>query len=147
MTTQQTSAFHSALKVYVIRLKPRHDLKQSLQKFAREHEIKASVILTCVGSLTNYNLRFANPKNSNALSGHFEIVSLTGTLSDTSCHIHLSLSDKNGVTLGGHLMDGNTIYSTAEISIGILPDLVFDRILDTTYGFHELEISASQKEL
>ena len=31
-----------------------------------------------------------------------EIVSLVGTLSDNDCHLHISLSNKNGNVIGGH---------------------------------------------
>ena len=144
MTTPPENSFHSTLKVYVIRLKPKDDLKKSLQDFAVEHKIKAAIILTCVGSVEGCNLRFANAKTAHTLSAYFEIVSLVGTLSDTACHLHLSVSKTTGEAIGGHLMEGNIIYTTAEVAIGVLPDLVFERIADDTYGFHELKISTQE---
>jgi predicted DNA-binding protein with PD1-like motif len=113
-------------------------LKLSLQKFAREHNIRAAIILTCVGSLEHYNLRFANEKIPSSHAGFYEIVSLTGTLSMTACHLHISLSDNKGMTTGGHLMEENKVYTTAEIAIGELQDLIFDRAPDPAYGFNEL---------
>jgi predicted DNA-binding protein with PD1-like motif len=142
--TASPKRFSSPLKVYVMRLQPHQDLKLSLQKFAGENNIKAAIILTCVGSLEFYNLRFANEKTPTSGDGHYEIVSLTGTLSMDACHLHLSLSDNKGVTTGGHLMEGNKIYTTAEIAIGELPDLIFGRAPDPTYGFHELTIDYSE---
>jgi predicted DNA-binding protein with PD1-like motif len=127
-----------------MRLRPHEDLKLSIQKFAGENNIKAAIILTCVGSLEFYNLRFANEKIPSSREGNYEIVSLTGTLSMDACHLHLSLSDNKGVTTGGHLMEGNKIYTTAEIAIGELPDLIFSRTPDSTYGFHELTIDYSK---
>lgn len=130
----------SPSKVHVIRLKPHEDLKISLQKFAVENRIKAGVIVTCVGSLEQYNMRFANQKVGSSRKGHFEIVSLTGTLSESGAHLHISVSDPAGVTTGGHLLDGNLIFTTAEIAIAELTDLVFDRVLDPASGYPELTI-------
>jgi len=71
----------SDTKNHVFRLKPGADLKKSIQDYVNEQHINAGWIVTCVGSLTDYQLRFANQKISATGSGHFEIVSLTGTLS------------------------------------------------------------------
>jgi predicted DNA-binding protein with PD1-like motif len=123
-----------------MRLNPHDDLKLSLKKFAVDNNFRAAIILTCVGSLEHYSLRFANEKRPSSRAGYYEIVSLTGTLSMDACHLHVSLSDNRGITIGGHLMEGNKIYTTAEIAIGELPDLIFERVPDPTYGFHELTI-------
>jgi predicted DNA-binding protein with PD1-like motif len=133
--------FHSPSQIFVLRLKPHEDMKKSLQKFAVANNLKAAVILTCVGSLEQYNLRFANQPKPTSHKGHFEIVSLAGTLSETSCHLHLAISDKNGVTTGGHLMDDNLIYTTAEVAIAELTSLIFERVVDNTYGYKELEVT------
>ena len=45
----------------------------------------------------------------------YEIVSATGTLSMDGCHIHVSLSDVNLQTIGGHLKDNCLVNVTAEI--------------------------------
>jgi predicted DNA-binding protein with PD1-like motif len=79
--------------------------------------VKAGWITTGVGSLTDYNIRFANQPNGSRETGHFEIVSLTGTVSVNGSHIHLSVSDSTGKTIGGHLMEGCKVYTTVEIVI------------------------------
>jgi predicted DNA-binding protein with PD1-like motif len=96
--------------------------------------------LTCVGSLTRAVLRFANQKNPETLTGHFEIVSLTGVLSDEGSHCHMAIADERGTTLGAHLMEGCKIYTTAEIVMGIIPDCSFLRTFDPQTGYPELEI-------
>ena len=136
--TTSAQRFSSPLKVHVMRLSPHEDLKLALKKFAGDNNIRAAIILTCVGSLEQYSLRFANEKSPSSRTGYYEIVSLTGTLSMTACHLHLSLADNTGITTGGHLMEGSKIYTTAEIAIGELTDLIFERVQDPTYGFHEL---------
>lgn len=131
---------HSSSRVYVFRLKPHEDLKQSIFLFAKAHGIKAGIMLTCAGSLEQVNVRFANQDNGTRKRGHFEIVSLTGTFSDTSAHLHISLSDSTGYTIGGHLLEENLVYTTAEIAIAELEELHFDRVADPTYGYPELSI-------
>ncbi len=123
-----------------LRLHPGQDLKQEIDRLMQARQIKAACILTCVGSLTRAVLRFANQKNSETLTGHFEIVSLTGVLSDRGSHCHLAIADEQGTTLGAHLMEGCKIYTTAEIVMGILPDCIFLRTFDPQTGYPELEI-------
>jgi predicted DNA-binding protein with PD1-like motif len=141
-----TTPLYSKVVVCILRLKPHEDLKESLQAFAEENNIKAAVIMTCAGSLEQYNLRFANQKDAAIGNEFYEILSLTGTLSATACHLHLCIADAKGKTTGGHLLPGNLIYSTAEIAIASLPDLVFERVEDATYGYRELHVLASHPD-
>ncbi|MBL7856271.1 MAG: DNA-binding protein [Cyclobacteriaceae bacterium] len=130
----------SNVKSYAVRLLPHQDLKKEIQSFAIKHSIKAGVIVTCVGSLEQLNLRFANQPNGVVKKGHFEIVSLTGTFSDSSLHLHMAVSDKHGNTIGGHLLDHNFIYTTVELVLVELIQLEFLREADEIYGFKELVI-------
>lgn len=109
---------------HALRLKPGQDLKLSIDSFVKENNIGAGWIATCVGSLTEYNVRFANQEKGYSDKGHFEIVSLVGTLSVNGSHIHLSISDSTGKTIGGHLLDGCKVYTTAEIVIGESKELI-----------------------
>ena len=70
----------------------------------------------------------------------FEIVSLVGTLSPDGSHSHISLSDGTGATIGGHLLEGNEVYTTAEIVIGEAEYLQFRREVDPVTTFKELTI-------
>ena len=114
-------------KVYALRLHPGDDLKIKLSEFVKENKIKAGYIITCVGSLSKVTLRLANRNETQTWKENFEITSLTGTLSPDGNHLHISVADKEGVTIGGHLMDGSIISTTAEIIIGEAPDLIFRR--------------------
>lgn len=125
---------------YALRLAPHQDLKKELLDFAVRKKIKAGFIATCVGSLEQVSLRMANQEKGEMSKGHFEIVSLVGTFSDSSAHIHLSVSDSTGKTIGGHLLDGSLIYTTAEIVVAELDELEFAREKDSTYGYNELAI-------
>lgn len=130
----------SVTKSYAFRLKPGADLKIEINSFLKQHKIKAAAIVTCVGSLTDANIRFANRAEGTAFHGHFEIVSLTGVLSTNGSHLHISISDEKGNTIGGHLLEGCKIYTTAEIVVAALTNLTFKRELDTTYGYKELMV-------
>jgi hypothetical protein len=128
------------MKIFATRLKPNQDLKESLKSFVKQNNIQSGFILTAVGSLKQATLRFANRDNAQVFNERFEIVSLVGTLSIHGIHLHISLSDNNGKTIGGHLVDGCIIYTTAEIVIGVSEDFIFVRTVDETTGYKELEI-------
>ncbi|UOQ65612.1 PPC domain-containing DNA-binding protein [Hymenobacter volaticus] len=130
----------SSMRTYALRLKPGQDLRQQLDAFVQQHQIRAGAMVTCVGSLTQATLRLANQENATVYRGHFEIVSLVGTLSINGSHLHLAVSDSTGRTLGGHLLDGNLVYTTAELVVGVLEELDFRREPDPTYGYRELTV-------
>lgn len=130
----------SSMQVSVIRLRPMEDLKKSLENFVKENQIEAGIVLTCVGSLQASHLRLANQPQGTTFEGKKEIVSLVGTLALSGSHLHLSISDSTGKTVGGHLLEGCLVYTTAEIAIGILPRLRFTRELDTISSYKELKV-------
>jgi predicted DNA-binding protein with PD1-like motif len=128
--------------MYAFRLKPGDDLYLALEEITHDQHIQASCVLTCVGSLTVAILRLANHEEYTTFEGHFEIVSLTGTLSAHGSHLHISISDPDGHTIGGHLVEGCKIYTTAEIVIGAFPDLVFVRQPCQLSGYDELVVQS-----
>ncbi len=131
----------SKMLTHTIRITPHQDVKQSLMDYVTQHKIEAACILTCVGSAEQVFMRYANQSNSDTLVSKFEIVSLVGTLGASSgCHLHISVSDTTGKTLGGHLQNGTHVYTTAEIVIAELTDVKFTREVDSTYGYKELRV-------
>lgn len=128
------------IEALAIRLAPFQDLRKSLDSLITLHQIEAGCILSCAGSLRQAAIRFANQAEATVLNGKFEIVSLSGTLSRNGSHLHIAISDSTGKTIGGHLMEGCRIYTTAEIVIGILPELKFVREYDQASGYWELVI-------
>jgi uncharacterized protein len=127
------------IKINAIRLHPGQDLLQALETFAAENNILAGFILTCVGSLRQANLRLSDQEDESFYERTFEIVSLVGTLGPDGSHLHISLSDSDGRTIGGHLLPGCLIYTTAEIVLGDLDDLVFRRPIDPQTTYDELD--------
>ncbi|MCG8531142.1 MAG: DNA-binding protein [Desulfovibrionales bacterium] len=132
------------MKLLPIRLHPDQDLLLELERYATQKNIDAACVVTCVGSLTTAVLRFANQNEPTTVTGHFEIVSLTGMFSTHGSHFHIAISDKNGKTLGAHLLPGSRIYTTAEIVIGVLPHHQFLRTFDPQTGYPELDIQPAQ---
>jgi predicted DNA-binding protein with PD1-like motif len=129
-----------SMHTYALRLRPGADLRQELEAYATEHQLQAGVILTCVGSLTEAQLRLANQPTATRFEGPFEIVSLVGTLSPDGVHLHLSISDSTGRTLGGHLMPGCRVYTTAEIALAELSAWRFAREPDPETTYDELKV-------
>ncbi|GAB3181712.1 DNA-binding protein [Telluribacter humicola] len=136
----QTPVASKNMQVYSIRLEPGDDLKKSLDAFITANHIEAGFIMTGVGSLTHVHLRMANQEQGERYTGHFEIVSLVGTLAVHGSHLHASVSDSTGRTIGGHLLEGNLIYTTAELVLGVLPDVKYLREPCPKSGYNELKV-------
>lgn len=143
----QTFEFAKAdkIKIYALRLKPNQDLRAELERFVKENKIGAGFIITAVGSLKETKIRLADQPDSAAFEGKYEIVSLVGTLSADGVHLHISLSDKTGKTIGGHLTEGCKIYTTAEIVIGTTDEINFTREIDAETTYKELKIRKRKK--
>jgi len=128
------------MRLFALRLKPGQDLRSQIETFAKEKQIQAGFVITTVGSLSSASLRLADQPSPTRFDGKFEIVSLVGTLSKDGVHLHISLSDGSGKTIGGHLVEGCVIYTTAEIVIGEAESLSFTREKDAETTYQELRI-------
>jgi predicted DNA-binding protein with PD1-like motif len=138
--SKREEAASDRVKTYVLRLKPGQDLRSELELLTKAKNIQAGFIVTCVGSLRKASLRLADKSDSTNFDGKFEIVSLVGTLTPDGPHLHLSISDGEGKTIGGHLVAGCEIYTTAEIVIGDAVGLKMTRELDEQSGYKELKV-------
>lgn len=102
------------------------------------------MVATCVGSLHKVTIRMAGAQPTKqdvrTLDGHYEIVSLVGTLSQSGSHLHISVSDENGLVFGGHLKEGSLVTTTAEVVVGYDDSIRFYRELDQATGFDELVV-------
>lgn len=125
---------------YTFRLKSSQDLFDSIEAFAREKHIEAGCVLSGIGSLTHFTVRLADRENPTEYEGHFEIVSLAGTVSIHGSHLHISASDGDGKTVGGHLVSGSKIYTTAEIVLAVFADTVYKREFAEDSGYPELVV-------
>ena len=128
------------MQTSTFRLKPGQDLMEEIEGFCALQNIEAGCLLCAVGSLTHARLRLANRDYFNEYEGYFEIVSLTGTVSTHGSHLHISISDENGQTTGGHLVPGCKIYTTAELVVGVFPEIIYKRELCELSGYEELVV-------
>lgn len=135
-----TEPFSSSVTSFCFRLRPGQDLKKELIYYCQLHHLHAACVVSAVGSLNKAHLRLSNGKDVVEFQGPFEIVSLSGTVNSTAAHLHISISDFEGKVVGGHLMDGSEIYTTAEIMLLENRDLTFQRENDGHTGYKELLI-------
>lgn len=135
----------SSIHATAFRLLPGDDLKSELAKLAIDNQLRAASVISAVGSLSEVSLRFANRSETTEFQGKHEIVSLIGTLSKDGIHLHMSVSNSEGDTVGGHVMEGSKIFTTAEIVIAEMNELVFTRERCQLTGFNELLVNPRGK--
>ena len=130
------------MHAHAFRLTPGTDLRAELERLTEA--LRAGCILTCVGSLSRASLRMPGAAGEAEVIQTFvepmEILSLSGTLSPDGPHLHISLARRDGSCLGGHLVEGCIVNTTAELVIGELPQAEFRRSLDAATGYAELSI-------
>ena len=134
------------MRTVVVRLRPGQDLERELLAVAERERIQAGWVLTCVGSLSRATLRLAGATRQRTTDGALEIVALAGTLSTAGSHLHLAVADDRGVTVGGHLLAGCVVRTTAEVVLGADDRLRFDREHDPETGYRELVVHPRQEE-
>ena len=122
----------------VLRLNPDQDIKKELNAICLDRKIKAACIVSTVGSLKSVNIRLANSNKFLERDEKFEVLSIQGLISEAGIHLHISISNSKGQVFGGHLMDGNIVFTTCEIVLLLMEDLIFNRELDPNTGFKEL---------
>ncbi len=108
--------------------------RYSLTVYSRQSPICA------VGSLTDVALRLADQPGPTRYRGHFEVVSLSGYLAAHELHLHMAVSDETGRTLGGHIMDGNVVYTTLVVVIQEYLRYRYRREFDPSTNYQELVI-------
>lgn len=126
------------MTVHCIRLKRGEDLMESIRRVCKEKNIAAGVVLSGVGCILKGRIRDASGVTIRELEGHYEIVSLNGTVSAQRCHIHIALSAENLSTVGGHLCPGCIVNTTCELVLAELPGIAYGVEEDTETGYDEL---------
>jgi predicted DNA-binding protein with PD1-like motif len=127
-----------SLAIHACRFPPGTDLRAALSVLPREQGFGAGFILSAVGSLSRVRLRFAGQETAWAREGDFEILTLSGTLGPDGPHLHMSVADADGAVVGGHVLDGCVVRTTAEIVVGVAADWRFRREFDPATGYREL---------
>lgn len=133
------------IELIAVRLTQGDDLKQQIAQLVRMHGIHAGSIASCVGSLSQLNIRLADSVSTLKMLAPFEILALSGTLTHDHCHLHITVADDQGHAWGGHLLEGNLINTTAELMIHHYPQHRFTRQFDPNTGYSELLIDSSER--
>ena len=128
------------MKTQVFRLRRGSDLLKALQEYARTRRIAAGTVVSGVGCVTRARVRDASGVTVRELNEPLEIVSLMGTLSAARTHLHISLAREDLTVLGGHLMEGCIVNTTAEVVLLELDGVRFGAEWDGETGYDELAI-------
>ena len=126
------------LRCHCVRLHRGEDLLLSIRQLAQQAGIRAGVVLSAVGCISQGRVRDASGVSLQDIPEHCEIVSLNGTVSAARCHLHIALSREDLSTIGGHLTEGCIINTTCELVIAELPGLSFGVEQDAETGYDEL---------
>lgn len=126
------------VKTVCRRLHRGEDLLCAVRALAQEHHLQSAVVLSTVGCVSRARLRDASGVTVRTIDEPCEIVSLTGTISETRIHLHISLSREDMTTLGGHLMEGCIINTTCELVLGELENWRFGVEQDSGTGYDEI---------
>lgn len=122
-----------------LRLEPGADLRAALEDIASKAG-GSMFVVSAIGSLVDATLRFADEPAEATMEGPWELLTLAGSLSTNGGHLHMSVSDRNGRVLGGHVGYGNIVRTTIEALLVQLPDWSMTRELDQRTGFKELVV-------
>ena len=128
------------MKTQVFRLRRGSDLLKALQEYARTRRIAAGTVVSGVGCVTRARVRDASGVTVRELNEPLEIVSLMGTLSAARTHLHIALAREDLTVLGGHLMEGCIVNTTAEVVLLELDGVRLGAEWDGETGYDELAI-------
>ena len=123
----------------MLRLQPGEDVRAILRGWAKDHGMEAAAITSAVGSLSHAHLRYANRADGITTTADLEVITLSGTLSKHGMHLHMSVADRDGKMLGGHLLDGCIVRTTLELTIQQVDGVRMMRTNDQRTGYEELE--------
>jgi hypothetical protein len=123
-----------------IRLSPGADLRRALEDLAAGQAVESAFVVAGIGSLVEASLRYAGEATESKIAGPLEILSVSGTLSPSGAHLHMSVSNAAGRVFGGHVGYGNTLRTTAEVLLALLPEWSLTREHDAATGFNELVV-------
>ena len=129
------------MHVLPLRLNPGADLRSTLAAALAETGAQAGFVLQAIGSLSVARLRLAGRDELTELSGDYEILTLAGSLSVDGPHLHMSIADRDGNVLGGHVGPGCVVRTTVEALVAVLPEHSFTRVHDAATGYPELHIA------
>ena len=134
--------------VIFARLFEDEDLLEAISDAAKQTGTKAGFFVL-IGTLKKATLGFYQDGKYEPIhiDGPVEIVSCMGNISlkdekELVAHAHLSVSNRKGEVLGGHLLPGCIVAATAELTLVESTDVTLQRKLDEMTNLHLLSFDA-----
>ncbi len=124
-----------------VRLAQGQDLRRALEDTVAAQGCTAAYVVSGIGSLIDAMLRRAGAPQAELLPGNSELLTLGGSVSHDSSHVHATLADASGAVLGGHLSYGCTVRTSAEVLLALVRDWEFSRAFDANTSFDELMVT------
>jgi uncharacterized protein len=127
-------------RVVILRFKYQADLLAGFEKMVAEQKIRNAVILSGVGSLRNYHIHSVSNRTFPSKNTYTkdptapaDIVGINGYVIDGKLHAHMTLANSDHA-FGGHIEPGNSVFTFAIVTLGVLPDSVdLSHLDDKTY--------------
>ena len=127
-------------KVMIWRFKYDTDLLAGMEKMVKENHIVNAVILSCAGSVRNYQVHQVSNRTLPAkltvekdATAPADIISMNGYITGGKIHAHLTMANPDKA-FGGHLHPETTVFTFAIVTIGVLPDgLDLSKLDQTNY--------------
>lgn len=113
-------------RIEIIRMRSGTDLLAGLRNAIEQREVKNAVILTGIGSVTDYHFHVVSDKNLPPAAEYpkasvaMDLIAVQGYIMNGRVHAHITLSDENSV-VGGHLEPGTKALTFFIITLGVLP--------------------------
>lgn len=144
MTVRYFESPHTG--IIIVSMSRGDHLLEGICEVARFANIHSGVLMTGIGSLSFARLHVVVTNTEPYqdlyydLEGPIEIVGFRGIIADYEPHIHISIMDKNGKMIGGHLEEGCSILTLSEISILRIPDMKLARRVQPGGNIRLLEL-------
>lgn len=126
------------LKTHCFRLTRGADLKREIRRYAEKASHRGRGRRLRGRRLTHACVRDACGITVHTLEERLEIVSLMGTVSVERLHLHIALAREDLSVIGGHMMEGCIVNTTAEVVLLELPGVRFFGAFDAETGYREL---------
>jgi predicted DNA-binding protein with PD1-like motif len=132
----------SAGRAFVGRLATGSDLVEELERFCAERDIRAAWV-SVLGAVSHAAYAYLDQEQKKYLDlasdTHHEITSFVGNISILDgkpfLHAHASFADRNGATVGGHLIRGCTVF-VGEVTIREMTGVDLVRTPDEVTGLN-----------
>jgi predicted DNA-binding protein with PD1-like motif len=117
-------------RLVAVRLNPGDDILLALREAVRRDGIRGGIILSGVGSISQYHVHVVQTTNMPPGDtffrgeGPFDILTLSGAIIDGRVHAHITFSNTERA-MGGHLEEGTRVLTFSVVTIADTPDTTF----------------------